>query len=74
MTFNDQDREYSRVTCHAERSIVILSVAKDLALGNQMLRGVSPERSAWAQHDTTGFGSLKCIIGLGGCSATLMKK
>ena len=25
-------------------------------MGSQMLRGVSPERSAWAQHDTTGFG------------------
>jgi hypothetical protein len=30
---------------------VILSAAKDLALGSQMLRGVSPERSAWAQGD-----------------------
>ncbi len=36
--------------------LVILSEAKDLALGSQMLRGVYPERSEWAQHDTTGFG------------------
>ena len=37
-------------------SLVILSEAKDLSLGSQMLRGVSPERSEWAQHDITGFG------------------
>ena len=37
-------------------SLVILSAAKDLALGKEMLRGVYPERSEWAQHDTTGFG------------------
>jgi hypothetical protein len=51
---------------HTRGSLVILSEAKDLALGKEMLR--------YAQHDTTGFASLKCIIGLGGCSATLMKK
>ncbi len=33
-------------------SLVILSEAKDLALGSQTFRGVSPERSAWAQGDT----------------------
>ena len=27
-----------------------------MCLGSQLLRGVSPERSEWAQHDTTGFG------------------
>jgi hypothetical protein len=37
-------------------SLVILSAAQDLALGKEMLRGVYPERSEWAQHDTTGFG------------------
>jgi len=37
-------------------SLVILSAAKDLSMGSQMLRGVYPERSEWAQHDTTGFG------------------
>jgi hypothetical protein len=47
-------------------SLVILSEAKDLALGKEML--------SVTKHDTTGFGSLKCIIGLGGCAATLMKK
>ncbi len=25
-------------------------------MGSQMLRGVYPERSAWAQHDNAGFG------------------
>jgi hypothetical protein len=33
--------------------LVILSAAKDLAQGTETLRGVSPERSEWAQHDTT---------------------
>jgi hypothetical protein len=63
---HDQDRSYSRVACHPERSLVMLSAAKDLALGKEMLR--------CAQHDTPGFGSLQCIIGLGGCSATPMNK
>ena len=31
MICNNQDRSYSRAACHAERSIVILSVAKDLS-------------------------------------------
>jgi hypothetical protein len=43
-----------RPACHP--SLVTLSAAKDLALGKEMLRGVYPEQSAWAQHDTTGFG------------------
>jgi hypothetical protein len=51
---------------HTRGSLVILSEAKDLALGKEMLR--------CAQHDTPGFGSLQCIIGLGGCSATPMNK
>ena len=74
MIFNTQDRSYSRVTCHPERSLVILRCAQDLALGKEMLRGVDPERSAWAQHDTTGLGSFKCSIGLGGCCAPLMNR
>jgi len=50
MIFNNQDREYSRIACHPERS------EGSLSLGSQMLRGVYPERSEWAQHDTTGVG------------------
>jgi hypothetical protein len=42
MIFTNQDREYSRVACHAERS------EGALAMGSQMLR--------CAQHDMTGFG------------------
>jgi hypothetical protein len=32
-------------------SLVILSAAKDLTMGSRTLRGVSPERSEWAQGD-----------------------
>ena len=49
MNFNDQIGNH-------RGSLVMLSAAKDLAMGSQMLRGVYPERSEWAQHDTTGFG------------------
>jgi hypothetical protein len=56
MKFNEQDRSYSRVACHPERSLVILSAAKDLALDKEMLREVYTSRSEWAQHDTTGCG------------------
>jgi hypothetical protein len=59
---------------HTRGSLVILSAAQDLALGKEMLRCVSPERSAWAQHDTAGFGSLQCSIGLGGWCAPLMNQ
>ena len=42
MIFNTQDRAYSRVACHPERS------EGSLAMASQMLR--------CAQHDTTGIG------------------
>jgi len=38
-------------------------------MGSQMLRGVYPERSEWAQHDTTGFGRSSSLPALGGCSS-----
>src|SRR6266699_4725996 len=37
--------------CHPERLAVILSAAKDLCVRREILRGVYPERSAWAQGD-----------------------
>jgi hypothetical protein len=42
MTFNDQDRESSRVACHPERS------EGSRSMGSQMLR--------YAQHDNISFG------------------
>ena len=42
MIFTNQDRSYSRVACHPERS------EGSLSMDSQMLR--------YAQHDTTGFG------------------
>jgi hypothetical protein len=37
---------------NGERTLVILSAAKDLSMGNEILRGVYTERSECARDDT----------------------
>jgi hypothetical protein len=49
MIFTNQDRESSRVACHAERSEASRS------MGSQMLSA--------AKHDTTGFGRYSSLFG-----------